>query len=127
MPKLYVAMYRPVTGNYEYWALYLDGVHKIYEVTGQSPHFKRNIVSGKPTSSSRHKRSILVANINASDIAEFQSAVSAIKPDNSVTHWNCQDYVIEILEKLEEECVIDGDTKAYKTAKSRVKTYYGPL
>ena len=60
-------------------------------------------------------------------MAEFQSAVSAIKPDNSVAHWNCQDYVIEILEKLEEECVIDGDAKAYKTAKSRVKTHYGPL
>lgn len=35
-------MYRPVASNYEYWALYLENQsgHKIYEVTGESPHFK---------------------------------------------------------------------------------------
>ncbi|KAL6713013.1 hypothetical protein ACLMJK_009409 [Lecanora helva] len=127
MPKLYLTMYRAVKGNYEHWALYLDGEHKIYELTGESPHFKRNVVSGIPTSSNRHKRSIFVSDINTGDFAAFQSAVGAIKPNNSVSHWNCQDYVTGILEKLEEECIVDADEKAYKTAKNRVKSHYGPL
>ena len=129
MPKLYVAMYRPVVGNYEHWALYLESQseHKIYEVTGESPHFKTNVVSGKPTATNRHRRSIFVYDVNATDVPDFRKAVSAVKPDNSVTHWNCQDYVMEILDKLEEECVIDGDEKAYISAKKQVKKHFGPL
>ena len=47
--------------------------------------------------------------------------------DNSAVHWTCQDFVIEILDKLVEECVIDGDEKSYKKAMKEVKEHYGPL
>ena len=129
MAKLYVAMYRPTEGNYEHWALYLENKseHKIYEVTGKYPHFKRNVVSGKPTSTSRHKRSILVSEINANEAPEVGKAASEVKVDNSAVHWTCQDFVIEILDKLVEECVIDGDEKSYKKAIKEVKEHYGPL
>jgi hypothetical protein len=36
--------------------------------------------------------------------------LKAVKVDNDTLHWNCQDYVMEILERLEEECVIDLDS-----------------
>jgi len=129
MPKLYVAMYRPVAGNYEHWALYLENnsEHTIYEVTGEYPHFKLNVVPGKPTSTNRHRTSIFVYDVNATDIPDFKNAISSMKPNNSISHWNCQDYVIESLDKLEEECVIDGDEKAYISAKKQVKTHFGPL
>ena len=35
--------------------------------------------------------------------------------------------MIEILEKLEEECVVDEDDEAYISAKKQVKKYFGPL
>ena len=35
--------------------------------------------------------------------------------------------MIEVLEKLEEEYVIDEDDEAYISAKERVKEYFGPL
>ena len=117
MPKLFVAMYRPVTGNYEHWALYLDTKDKIYEVTGTSPHFRRNVIPGKPTSTNRHKRSIFVHPIKLFDSTAFEKAVAAVRLENSISHWNCQDYVIEVLDKLEDECMIDGDDKAYIAAK----------
>ena len=73
------------------------------------------------------KRTIFVYDINETDIPEFGKAISAVKPQNSISHWNCQDYVIEVLEKLEEECVIDEDDKAYISAKKQVKKHFGPL
>ncbi|MCJ1339755.1 hypothetical protein MMC09_005046 [Bachmanniomyces sp. S44760] len=127
MPKLYVAMYRPVTGNFEHWALYLDEEHMIYEVTGETPDFKRNIVSGSPISDSLHARSIYVYDINTIDLPTFRSSVTVVELDNSVAHWNCQDYVMEILEKLEEECVIDGEDSAYMVVKEKIKSLFGPL
>lgn len=119
----------PLAGNYEHWALYLENQseHTIYEVTGESPRFKPNVISGKPTSTNRHRRTIFVYDINENDIPAFKKAISAVKPQNSISHWNCQDYVIEALEKLEEECVVDEDEKAYISAKKQVKKHFGPL
>lgn len=129
MPKLYVAMFRPEAGNYEHWALYLDHSpeHTIYEVIGDSPTFQPSVSSGKPTSSLRHRRSIFVYDIIAVDIPALEKAISTMEPDNSTSHWNCQDYVIEILDKLEEEFIIDGDDEEFISAKEEVKEYFGPM
>lgn len=129
MPKLSVSMYKPLIGNHFHWALYLeDGSERtIYEVIGESPLFKPNLITGKrPDHTFRHRRTIFVYEINASDLAEFKEAVSSVKIQNDVSHWNCQDYVIEILDKLEEECIIEEDDKKYIKAKKEVKKHFGP-
>jgi len=127
MARLYVAMYKPIEGNYEHWVLYLENgaEHTIYEVTGEHPSFSKNVTSGRPTSTNRHKRSIFVATVNSSDLPVLREVISGMQPDNSTVHWNCQDYVLEILEKLEEECVIDEEDDEYVTAKRNVKRHYG--
>lgn len=125
MSKLFVAMYRPRKGNHEHWALYLEAEQKIYEVTGQYPNFELNVLTGKkPESTDRHSRSIFVWDVT--DISGFKKAVASVEPDNEVVHWNCQDYVIEVLEKLEEECIVDDDDEDYITAKRRIKRHFGP-
>ena len=122
-------MYRPAEGNLLHWALHLeDGSrHSIYEALGEYPHFKPNMITGKkPNQTIRHQRSIFVYEINSIDLPGFEEAVAFVKPPKDVVHWNCQDYVIEVLEKLEEECVIDGENKLYVKAKKEVKRYFGP-
>src|SRR5438876_9890747 len=128
MPKLHVAMYRPVEGNYEHWALHLENgsENTIYEVTGESPSFVTSVIQSKPSATNRHKRSIFLSNINATDMPTFKDAISTIQPNNGVSLWNCQDYVLELLEKLEEECIIDGDDDQYVENKKKVKSYFGP-
>ena len=123
-------MYKPIEGNHLHWALYLeDGSRRsIYEVLGEHPHFKANIITGKtPEHSVRHQRSIFVYEINSPDLPAFEESVSSVKQQNDVVHWNCQDYVMEVLEHLEEECIIDGEDKVYIKAKEEVKRYFGPL
>ena len=50
------------------WLVIINTKHlyfeNIYEVTGEHPHFKPNVISGKPTSTSRHERTIFVYEIN---------------------------------------------------------------
>lgn len=47
--------------------------------------------------------------------------------DNETTEWNCQDYVLEALDMLYDECVIDEDDKNYKKGTKKAKEkYYGP-
>ncbi|KAI9855633.1 MAG: hypothetical protein M1813_009679 [Trichoglossum hirsutum] len=128
MPKLHVAMYLPEEGNYEHWGLHLENgsENTIYEITGDSPSFVTNVVQSHPSATNRHKRSIFVAMIDATDMPTFKDAVSTVKPNNEVSLWNCQDYVLELLEKLEEECVIDGEDSQYVNNKEKVKSYFGP-
>ena len=130
MPNLSVAMYKPVEGNHLHWALYLEdgSQHSIYEVLGQHSHFTPNIISGKkPDHTVRHQRSILVYEINNPDLQGFREVVSSVEPQKDVSHWNCQDYVVEILDYLEEECIIDGEDKAYIEARKEVMRYFRPL
>ena len=130
MPNLSVAMYKPAEGNHLHWALHLeDGLkHSIYEVLGEHPHFKANVITGKkPDHTVRHQRSIFLYEINGTDLLGFEEAIACVKPQNDVVHRNCQDYVIEVLENLEEECIIDGEDRSYVRARKEVKRYFGPL
>ena len=130
MPNLSVAMYKPAEGNHLHWALYLEDAsrHSIYEVLGEHPHFKPNVITGKkPNHTVRHQRSIFLYEINSTDLLGFEEVIARVKPQNDVVHWNCQDYVIEVLEYLEEECIIDGEDESYAKAKKEVEKYFGPF
>lgn len=128
MPRLYVAMYKPVTGNYEHWALYLEDNdnHKLFQVVGAHPTFTDNVTIAKSASTERHKRSIFISDINTIDLEELGKAVGAVVPDNSIVPENYQDYIIEVLEKFEEECIVDADEEAYIGAKKELMEHYGP-
>lgn len=128
MPKLYIAIYQPTEGNYKHWALYLENgsEHSIFEVIGSHPNFERNVVSGKPQSTSRHRKNILVAKIRNQDVEELKTYMANVKVDNETALWNCQDYVIEAIEGLYDECIIDEEDKDYKKGKkSAVDSHYG--
>jgi len=130
MAELYIAMYKPRYGNYEHWALFLDddGHSTIFEVIGEHRTFQRNSLSVNPENSRRHKRNILVGTINKQDIPELVKIMENVEIDNETSEWNCQDYVLESLEKLVEECVIDDDDKDYKKGTKKAKEkYFGPL
>lgn len=128
MPKTYIAVYRPRSGNYYHWALYVKSTpSRIFEVTGSHPDFARNIVESKPESTNRHVESIGVGDINEGDMREFYSIMSKVEIDNDTVDWNCQDFVLEALEALTEECVLDEDDEEYKRGVRKAKSkYYGP-
>ena len=86
-----------------------------------------NVVSEKSTSTNRHKKSILVNDINANDVKKLKKMISSAEFKNSIVHWNCQDYVLEILNKLAEKCIVDEDEKEYKNARNELKNNYGAM
>ena len=55
----------------------------------------------------------MIADINEQDISELKKVVSKVNVDNEMTEWNCQDYVLEVLKALKEECIIDEDDTHY--------------
>ena len=49
-----------------------------------------------------------------------------MKVDNETALWNCQDYVIEAINGLYDECIIDEEDEDYKKGKkSAMDSHYG--
>jgi hypothetical protein len=129
MGKLYIAIYKPRYGNYKHWALFLESTESlVFEVVGEHGTFQKNTIIGSPSSSTRHEKNILVADINEQDVPELKKVVSKVNVDNETMEWNCQDYVLEVLEALKEECIIDEDDAHYqKGINLAQKKYFGPM
>ena len=58
---------------------------------------------------------------------ELRKKMDEVEVDNETVHWNCQDYVIEAIDHLREECIIDEDDEDYERGrKDAVENHYGP-
>lgn len=112
---LNVAMYRPAGGNVGHWALYLrifygnDIKHLIYQVNGEPKNFMRDVREGvEPDKSARYRKLVHVSDIDDKDtVNEVCKIISTQIVRNDVSTWSCQDFVLEALEKLDEECLLD--------------------
>ena len=126
--KLYVAFYQPRYGNYQHWALYLetDKDDFIFEVSGSHPNFTRNVTRTDPRNSQSFLRMIFMDTVSLNDVPAVQNAASKTKVDNETLEWDCQEYVLDILSTLEEECIVGEDERPYKKAKAELKKR-GPI
>ena len=104
-----------------------DTENFIFEVVGSHPNFQRNVVKANPRNSRSLVEMIFLDTINAGDIAIVKEAARSIPVDNETVEWDCQDYVLEILDKLEEEAVLDEDDEQYSEAKEEVTERRGPV
>lgn len=126
--RLYVVFYRPRYGNYQHWALYLEGTeHTIFEVTGSHPNFEKKEVKANPSNSGSYLSKLYVGTISETDIVTVRQCVAAVEVDNATTEWDCQEYVIDILDKLEAELVLDEDDEEYKNAREDLKEKRGAV
>ncbi|OQE20147.1 hypothetical protein PENFLA_c017G09337 [Penicillium flavigenum] len=114
-PKLFVVFYRPRYGNFLHWALHIEKgeEHHIIEVDGEHPQFKRNTFMENPKKSSTFLRQFFIAVLGEDDIERVKSAAQSVPVDNETVEWDCQDYVLEILDELQEDFVLDKDDEDY--------------
>lgn len=114
-PKLFVVFYRPRYGNYLHWALHIENgdEHQILEVDGEHPQFEYNTFMEDPNTSNTFLRQLFVAVLGEGDIERVKSAARSVPVDNETVEWDCQDYVLEVLERLQEDLVLDKDDADY--------------
>lgn len=83
MAHLFVALYRPISGNVHHWALFLDG-HRwtiIFQAIDEMGSYQLNEQRDvRPDASSRHVRDIFVAQID--DTNGFTRPARSCQPQN---------------------------------------------
>lgn len=116
---------QPHYGNYDHWALSIQQGRKafIYEVIGQHGTFTRNVseTAEEFEDSARFKEAIELSEFADRDLQAFKQVVEATVVDNETLEWDCQDYVIEILDNLEDAGVLDEDDGEYQEQKRVLK------
>lgn len=132
MSALFIAIYKPLEGNYYHWALHLQTPHPlVFEVTRSHRSFSPQLSHETPETSSRRDRlveCISAGDIEIVDLEQLKEKINVQHVDNETVEWNCQDYVLEALESLVEECIVDGDYEVYVDGVERTKRkYYGPM
>lgn len=127
VPKLYVALYQPRYGNYQHWALYIENgeEHLVFEVIGQHGTFERNMIVADPKRSRSFRRLVFVAVLDQEDIERVKTATENVSVDNETVEWDCQDYVLEVLDNLEEEFVLDENDEDYIDARKFLREKRG--
>jgi hypothetical protein len=134
---LYVAIYRPLgNSNYAHWDLYLDAEDDdiILQMAGQHPNFTFQQRSADPEKSSSLRKLIHVSDVAAADVDQLIEIAKEMEIDNENPSWDCQEWVIDVLEKLVEECVIgyfddydnEDEEKKFRRTIKKIKNLRGP-
>ncbi|KAL2847190.1 hypothetical protein BJY01DRAFT_167612 [Aspergillus pseudoustus] len=128
-PSLFVAIYQPRYGNFQHWALHLHTDHEdfIFEVDGEHPSFIKVNSSAKPTDSDTLIESLYVGEIGIPDVATVKKIVDEARVDNETLEWDCQEYVLELLEACEREAILEEDDLDFAETKQILKTKRGPI
>lgn len=58
-------------------------------------------------------RQFFIAVLGEDDVERVKSAAKSVPVDNETVEWDCQDYVLEILDKLQEVFILDKDDEDY--------------
>jgi hypothetical protein len=126
-PSLFVAIFQPRSGNFQHWALHLhtDQEDLIFEVDGEHPSFTKVTSPAKPTDSNSLIESLWVGEIGIPDIATLKQIVDGARVDNETLEWDCQEYVLKILEACEREAILEEEDLDFAETKQILKSRSG--
>ncbi|KAJ3515448.1 hypothetical protein NLJ89_g1754 [Agrocybe chaxingu] len=112
---LSVAICHAVLGSKAHWALYLsvkEGITRrevIYQATGPENQLHLEIRENlDPRSSERLNCLVHVSElISKEDVDQAEALIRQQEIKNNITRWTCQDWVLEVLEALDDEELLD--------------------
>lgn len=119
-PKLHVVLYRPCYGNFQHWALYLDADDQdvIFKVIGSHPDFRPNVMHSRPEYPKNFVGKVCVAILAKTIFKEY--TLSSVRPLWIMT-------LLDILDKLQDEFILEEDDEEYRVARKEMKENRGAI
>jgi len=107
-----------------HWAINLRaaGSDLIYQANGDEGKLDLDIRKANPKNSSRFRKEIKVSDID--DEVEVKRILEGQPMNNDVASWNCQDWVMEALEALNDEMLL-GDYQYNEAKDTLMELYHG--
>lgn len=65
--------------------------------------------------------------IRKADVKTVKQTAETVSVDNETVEWDCQDYVLDILDNLEDEFILDRDDEDYRDAREILREKRGAI
>ncbi|KAK2813227.1 hypothetical protein FQN50_000905 [Emmonsiellopsis sp. PD_5] len=112
-------------GVYKHWSLFIDGLtdaeKTILHIMGSSTRYRFEMRNSNAHKSVTLSEMVHLCDVDTSMISAVKDAAKSAVIHNEYAGYNCQDYVLELLDDLEEKKIIDGNDANYKKNKEVVK------
>ncbi|OJD25359.1 hypothetical protein ACJ73_03272 [Blastomyces percursus] len=122
--KLHVAIYND-GGVYKHWSLFVEGATDsekfILHVMGSSTRYRFEMRNSNARESKTLAELVYLCDVPASQVDIIKDAANNTVIHNEYPGYNCQDYVLELLDDLEARGIIDGNNATYANNKANVK------
>lgn len=123
-PSINVAIYDE-TGIFKHWSLLLDSSNNADKTEIQVMGSDGRFWFEEKRSNARIADNLLdvffLCDIDTSKLSSIKEIAKNLPVRNEISGWNCQDFVLDVLEALEEEGIIEGGNKDYAKRKEELK------
>ncbi|BCS00209.1 uncharacterized protein AKAW2_50550A [Aspergillus luchuensis] len=122
--ELSVAIYKD-EGIYKHWSLFIDGPTDpekiILHIMGSSTRYRFEMRNSNARYSATLIELVYLCHVDNSKINAIKDAAQKMTIPNEHPGYNCQDYILELLDQLEEEKIIDRSNASYKRNRKKVE------
>lgn len=121
---LYVTIHKG-GGAYKHWRLHIEGPSEreniIYQIMGSSTRYRFETRQENCRQAEDLIEMIFLCDVDVGEIGTIEKLARAAVIHNEAPGYNCQDYVLELLDALEERRVVDGEEEGYRRSKKIVR------
>lgn len=105
-------------GVFKHWGLFIDEENQknktVLQVKGSDGQFRYQPETKDVRTSPDLLELIYICNVDVTKATNIQKIASETAVHNDIGGWNCQDYVLDLMELLEEKRVLNGADGAYR-------------
>jgi hypothetical protein len=109
-------------GVYKHWGVFIDAPKEedkiLLQVTGSDGRFRYELETRDVRKSEKLVELFPLYDVDLAKINSIKSIASQVTVHNEIRGWNCQDYVLDLLEALEKEAIVNNTDASYKKQKS---------
>lgn len=121
---LHVAIYND-GGVYKHWSLFIDGPtdleKTILHIMGSSTRYRFEMRNSNARNSASLLELVYLCHVDNSKVNAIKDAARNMTIHNEAPGYNCQDYILELLDELEEKNIVDRRNPSYKNNRQKVE------
>jgi hypothetical protein len=108
VPKVNIVILSHHYGNFLLWAICIQNEPPpILEMAGEQPILTPNTLTSSPDNVARYIRNTEVDEAREDGLGQARLLIEATQVEDEPDEWKRQDYALEALKKLAEECLPD--------------------
>lgn len=122
---IHVAIYND-GGVYKHWSLFVNGPtdaeQTVLHIMGSSTNYRFEMRASDARKSATLSELIYLCDVPIAKVTSIKEAARQAPIHNEYPGYNCQDYVLDLLDDLEGKRIINGNDANYKKKKEVVKS-----